>query len=456
LHFYLHAPAMLKSDAASSRNTYSRLQELRISSPKRNRKRQTGWEGFFPYYAGYPETFAREVLRSARLSDGALVLDPWNGSGTTTLAASRLGLSARGLDLNPVMVVVARARLLPPSEADHLKPLAASILPAVDTTVLPMHDDDPLLDWFEPRAAAAVRAIERNIGHVLLGDSAVTLDGTRLDHISGTTATFYVALFSACRHLVHRFQSSNPTWLRRPRAGETKVAADALEVGRLFKENVAAMASGLAALGTTDDLSLERAIQEISVADTASHSLPRQSVDFVLTSPPYCTRIDYTAATRIELAVLDPLVSLKARELGRKMIGSTQVPVRDPEPSDDWGSTCLRFLEHLKSHPSKASAGYYYKTHLDYFDKMLASIEHLADALKPTGGAVLVVQDSYYKDIHNDLPTIISELAAAKGLVLARRDNFQLNRSMAGIHPHSRRYGRPAGAVEAVLCFEKA
>ena len=30
------------------------------------------------------------------------------------------------------------------------------------------------------------------------------------------------------------------------------------------------------------------------------------SVDFVLTSPPYCTRIDSTAATRIELAVLAP------------------------------------------------------------------------------------------------------------------------------------------------------
>jgi DNA modification methylase len=95
---------------------------LRIVSPKRNKRLQTGWEGFFPYYAGYPELFARELLKSARLPHGAVVLDPWNGSGTTTYIATSLGLDSIGIDLNPVMIIVARARLLPPSEADHLPP----------------------------------------------------------------------------------------------------------------------------------------------------------------------------------------------------------------------------------------------------------------------------------------------------------------------------------------------
>lgn len=444
------------SAALPLRHKPVRLRELQIPSPKRSHKLQTGWEGFFPYYAGYPETFARAVLGSARLPAGAVVLDPWNGSGTTTLTASRLGLSASGFDLNPVMVVVARARLLPPSEADHLKPLAATILLPEGVVRSPIRDEDPLLDWFEPETAAAVRAIERSIGRTLLGESAVTQGGVRLDQISGTTATFYVALFSACRHLVNRFMSSNPTWLRRPRDCEAKVTVDASEVGRLFLENVSAMASALARLAVQGELPLDRSNPKVLVADSASFALPQRSVDFVLTSPPYCTRIDYTAATRIELAVLDPLVALSERELRRKMIGSTQVPDRELEPAEGWGPTCLRFLERLRSHPSKASGGYYYKTHLDYFDKVAVSLANLAGGLRPAGAAVLVVQDSHYKEIHNDLPTIISEIAAAKGFVLARRDDFHLKRSMAGIHPHSRGYGRPAGAVEAVLCFHKA
>lgn len=454
-----HGPARMQHAATtcvgySPRHKPVWLQELQIPSPKRSRKFETGWEGFFPYYAGYPETFARTVLGSAQLPAGGVVLDPWNGSGTTTLVASRLGLTAHGLDLNPVMVVVARARLLPPSEADHLKPLAAAIM-RVNTVSTPVIDNDPLLDWFEPEMAAMVRAIERNIGHTLLSESAVTPGGVRLDQISGTTATFYVALFSACRRMVRRFLSSNPTWLRRPRIGEAKVMGDPLGISSLFQENVAAMANALAGVGAQHELPLNQINPQVLAADSASFSLRQQSVDFILTSPPYCTRIDYTAATRIELAVLDPLVSLKAQELKRKMIGSTQVPIREPEPRNDWGPTCLAFLERVRSHPSKASATYYYKTHLDYFAKLAASVANLANTLRSAGAVVLVVQDSHYKEIHNDLPTIVTELAAAKGLVLARRDDFPFKRSMAGIHPHSRAYGRPAGGVEAVLCFHR-
>ena len=132
---------------------------LKIGSPKRNKRLQTGWEGFFPYYAGFPEQFVSNILRSATLDADAVVLDPWNGSGTTTYAASQLGLKSIGIDLNPVMIIVARARLLPPSEADHLRPLAAAILSHLRSSTFAINDDDPLLPWFQPAAARLVRSI---------------------------------------------------------------------------------------------------------------------------------------------------------------------------------------------------------------------------------------------------------------------------------------------------------
>ncbi len=45
------------------------------------------------------------------------------------------------------------------------------------------------------------------------------------------------------------------------------------------------------------------------------------------------------------------------------MIGSTQVPAAAIEIDDAWGETCQYFLDALKVHPSKASAGYYTLTH---------------------------------------------------------------------------------------------
>ncbi|MER9291498.1 site-specific DNA-methyltransferase [Mesorhizobium sp. M0510] len=430
---------------------------LSIVSPKRNKRLQTGWEGFFPYYAGFPELFVREILSSAELPSDAVVLDPWNGSGTTTYAASQLGLRSIGVDLNPVMIIVARARLLGPSEADHLRPLAATILSHARSAPPAHSPDDPLLGWFQPAAAILIRGIEQNIRRSLVGNMTKSPDGIHLDRISGTAATLYVALFAACRRLAAPFRSSNPTWVRLPKNLEDRVGPSAFSIAQHFADNVRGMAKALAEKHEVDLASgheAHTATSSIVLSDTATMALEAGSVDFVLTSPPYCTRIDYTAATRIELAVLAPLLKVTARSLGKQMIGSIQVPSAEIEVASDWGDTCSRFLKALKAHPSKASGGYYYKTHLDYFDKISRSIKRVSQALKPSGTAVFVVQDSYYKEIHNDLPAIIAEISEYHGLSSTRMEQFHL-RSMSDINPGRKSYQRPAGATESVLCFTK-
>ena len=52
------------------------------------------------------------------------------------------------------------------------------------------------------------------------------------------------------------------------------------------------------------------------LADTTSTILDEGSIDLVLTSPPYCTCIDDSAATRIELAVLQPCGRISDRRSG--------------------------------------------------------------------------------------------------------------------------------------------
>lgn len=130
--------------------------------------------------------------------------------------------------------------------------------------------------------------------------------------------------------------------------------------------------------------------------------------------------------------------------------------MRRIEASETWGPTCLKFLDDVQSHKSKASSGYYLKTHLDYFDKMGRSLRMIRKALRSDGIAVLVVQDSYYKDIYNDLPRIISEMGEGAGLKLIREERFSWNQSMARINPYTRAYKRTAAATEAVLCFGKS
>jgi hypothetical protein len=430
-----------------------RVSNIIIGSPKRDRRLQTGWEGFFPYYAGYPEAFASALLSSCELEPNAVVLDPWNGSGTTTYAAAQLGLSARGFDLNPVMVIVARARLLASSEADALRPLAATIISHLRVAPKP-REKDALNTWFAPRTAAVIRALEEEIRRTVVGELTLQNDGTDLSNIAGTAATLYVALFAACRTLAAPFKSSNPTWLRKPKVDEEPIDVSRSTVVRLFADNVRGMSAALHA--KAEELPPPCPTEwSVEVADTAAMKIEASSIDVVLTSPPYCTRIDYTAATRVELAVLEPLLDITTDQLGAQMIGSTQVPRMPLDADEAWGPTCSAFLKAVHAHPSKASAGYYYNTHLDYFDKMSRSLNALASGLKPDGLAVLVVQDSYYKDVHNDLPKIIGEMGKATGLCLTRNEKFAWQQSMSRINPHTKAYKRPSGATESVLCFVK-
>ncbi len=376
-------------DAGSARSA-TRFAELTIQSPKRTSQGQQGWDGFFPYYAGYPESFARTLLKSANLPADAVVLDPWNGSGTTTFSASQLGLAAQGLDLNPIMIVVARARLLPPSEADSIEPLAREMLKGIRASGRVLAADDPLLGWFNRPTAAMLRAIERRICDHLIGERTITPDGTRIENISGLAATFYVALFSVCRQLTERFRSSNPTWLRKPTHGEKRITASRDKILHALRASLKRMAVTLAGRGASQ---LEQGAVALKIVDSTKAIAPASSIHFILTSPPYCTRIDYSAATRIELALLYPLLNLRMEDLGRSMIGSTRVPDRDIVIQPHWGETCAQFLAQLEAHRSKASAGYYLKTHLDYFDKMAHSLANVTAALKPRGAAILVVQE---------------------------------------------------------------
>ena len=253
------------------------LDTLNIRSPKRHKRARAGWEAFFPYYAGYPESFALALLTSAKLSRDAVVFDPWNGSGTTTYTASLAGLTSWGFDINPVMVIVARSRLLPPSEADSIEPLAIEIVKSTEGDQTAIDRADPLTSWFIDESAADIRRMERGIRHHLVGSLTLTPTGTNLDQISAFAATFYVALFALARELVAPFRASNPTWLKTPKQSEAKIDIPRQLIIDRFLGNIRSMARAL--VDRTTLLSHGQASAEIRLADTTITKLPAKSVD---------------------------------------------------------------------------------------------------------------------------------------------------------------------------------
>jgi DNA modification methylase len=199
-----------------------------------------------------------------------------------------------------------------------------------------------------------------------------------------------------------------------------------------------------------------RAERILKVGSSERLSLPDESVNFVLASPPYCTRIDYAMATSAELSLLGFRHASGFDQLRRNLMGSATVPKVHPAALPSWGSTCLEFLARLKNHTSKASETYYYKNHLQYFSSLSSSIREIGRVLRFDGKCVVVVQDSYYKDLHNDLSVMLTEMADSSGLIMEGRSDFPLTRTMAGINPAAKGYRDSFGATESVLLFRKS
>ncbi len=427
------------------------IETAQIVNPKRTK--DIGFDSWYPYYAGYSSEFVQKILESINLASNAIVLDPWNGSGTTTTVANRLGYATIGYDLNPAMAIAAKACLVNRQDYSSLEPLARTIVDYARKLNLSKYVDEPIATWIVPSRALEIRKLERSIYSLLINrDRYVSIADDTNTPISTIAAFFYVALFRTIHTFLAPFKGSNPTWIKIPKKLQSRVRPDIENIYSNFLNEVQAMIQAV----NMEEIVLNGNLPcQIQVASSCLMPQACESVDCIITSPPYCTRIDYGVATMPELAILGFHPRKNFDILRRNLIGTSTVPKEADLPNINWGNTCNSFLKSLLKHHSKASKSYYYKSHLQYFGSIFSSMIEAARVLKPSATAVIVVQDSHYKDIHNNLPVIFSEMANEMGLILVRAEHYPPPRNMAKRNPEVKKYRTHITANESVLCFKK-
>jgi len=438
----LHAPK-----STNHGEIYRDALGLPLPSPKQSRSDLVGRATWYPYYAGYSAAFVREVLKRTGLQSDCAVLDPWNGAGTTTQVCSDLGFRAFGFDLNPAMAYVARARVASPRDIASLQ----HQLDAIQSSALRLRlvqQRDPLTIWFSPKSVALIRALQQ-LMHDLCASSLYTQDLG-----NGSLAFLYVCLYRATREALRGRRSKNPTWLKAPQHWRDRASLSASQLKALF---VAAGSQMLESLQSDAHWIREGGAREVVIgtAKASSIALPNSSVDCVVTSPPYCTRIDYAMSTAVELAILGIGNDQRFRELRDEMTGTSTVRSDVSTSRDGWGSTCAQLLRDIESHSSKASRTYYLKTHQQYFADIFASLQEIDRCLRCGGQCVMVVQDSYYKNVHNDLPTILVEMGLGMKWRLVTRSDYPIWRTMAGLNRRAKLHLENRTTAESVLWFTK-
>ena len=413
------------------------MNRLAIKNPKRlsDDEVKVNW---YNYYAGFSSVFVNDVLHSCALEQSSIVLDPWNGAGTTTTAVNYAGLNAIGIDLNPVMCVVAKAKSA--SLQDVLKAYEKFKSLRVSIFQTRFEDNDFLLNWFGYETAKYIRYLSRSI---------IGSDFSDIAKLNVHSCVMLVALFNVVRYLVQDFVPSNPTWIKKAKDESEKIIADNSAVKKAILEYLTSIKLSIDEV--KDDC---KGSLELLVASSKSMPIQSKIVDLVITSPPYCTRIDYGVATYPELSILLGDKPERIDTLRRQLIGRTTID-KDSTGLPFVSEKSIEFMNAVEMHESHASSNYYLKNFKQYFADMQISFSEISRVIKDNGVFVCVVQDSYYKEIYCDLSHIIVEIAAVNGFTLKDKQDFQAKNVMANIHAGTKKYRSKVTAIESVLVFKK-
>ena len=392
---------------------------LRHVSPKQiGSPHQRDW---YPYYAGYPETFVDAVIE-AFIPHGTQILDPWSGSGTTTTVCTKRGLRSIGIDINPALTVIARARLVPTSCRESLDQTTATVLKLARDRPPTLASDDLLTHWFQPSAASRIRSIQHAIHSV--HNHPIGLPSQALaafvDRLPPGVCFLYGALFLTVRDFASRFRTTNPTWFKRPRNYRKRAAPTWTNVHATFQRSVDTLSSRLSlshALLATNP-------SPFRTGSATSLTFEKDSFDALISSPPYATRIDYVTSTLPELSVLGAtrhqIVSLR-----REVMGS---PVAMEVAFDDddhlTSETARSLLMTIRDHESKASKAYYLPRMRTYMTQLEKGLHEANRVVTSDGPLCLVVQDSYYKEHKVDLQRIVCEVLEGAGRIPTARIDY--------------------------------
>ncbi|MER8798280.1 DNA methyltransferase [Mesorhizobium sp. M0984] len=362
--------------------------------------------GLHPYKGKFYPQLAKALINISGVSPGARILDPFCGSGTVLLEGMLNGYAAFGCDMNPLAAKIARAKTeilaVERSIAEQaLKSLLERVRRAPKNfpktrAQFAAKVQGELDSWF---AGPVLDKLEWLLSHIrLFGDP-------RLVEFAE------VVLSSVIRDV----SQQDPSDLRIRRRKEPLDDAPVLE---LYQERLGSQLKRLekywsvAGRQPTNLVASNIVDGDSRVGSTFERlGLSEQSVDCVVTSPPYATALPYIDTDRLSLMAIMGIESLERSALETDLTGSREIrtSIRQKFELELMGKAATRRLpksvvEFLrKLHAANQAGGVGFRRAnmaallWRYFCDMTDNIQAMRQLLKPGAPAFYVVGNSKTK-----------------------------------------------------------
>lgn len=388
--------------------------------------------GLHAYKGKFYPQLAKGLINQLRLPYGARILDPFCGSGTTLLEGHLNGYMTYGCDLHPLAARIARAKTsVLEVDPDVLTEVVATVLEAVEAAPKRLPGD---LDQFPSECLEEIERwfaapVARKLNFLL----RVIRSGS-----NGAVRDFLEVVLSS---IIRDVSQQEPTDLRIRYRKEFLTDANVLG---LFGEQLLLQFGRVEKFWKVRGYAPNPFFRSQAVAGdnrlTATYDalgLTAESVDLVLTSPPYAMALPYIDTDRLSLLTLFGLAGSERRPLEQALIGSRELTTsckRALEAGFAGGDVlpqeCLQFVRELsKSLEASADSGFRKQnmpalTHrfLKDMDAVLAQLHRLC---KPGAEAMVVIGDSKMtidgEDIRIPSTDLVEAIATARGFTTVER-----------------------------------
>ncbi|WP_295722499.1 DNA methyltransferase [uncultured Methanobrevibacter sp.] len=111
-NYGVYSNQQLKDFIYNLENKYNVTDEVEFFNQLVNfsKNKDVPYHGWFKYREGFSYTLIKELLKRCGLKENEYVLDPFCGCGTTVVEAKLNGLSAIGIDINPVSAFISEVK----------------------------------------------------------------------------------------------------------------------------------------------------------------------------------------------------------------------------------------------------------------------------------------------------------------------------------------------------------
>ncbi|MCJ7507413.1 MAG: MerR family DNA-binding transcriptional regulator, partial [candidate division Zixibacteria bacterium] len=350
---------------------------------------QTYTHGFHNYPAMFiPQVARKLILAFSKESD--LVCDIFCGSGTTLVESSLLNRNSIGIELNPLAVLIARVKTTPIDPKTLTNRLKAIINDYQHIKNMELPSFANLEFWFSKNVIKDLSRLRQAIWNIS----------------EENIRDFFSICFSEVVRIVSYTRHNEFKLFRSPDKLTDKFKPDVLrEFIKMCENNIIGMKEYVRDV-------LPQTYSRIIMGDAIKdNGIPHNSVDFIITSPPYGdsrTTVAYGQFSRLSSQWLD-LLPPNVKDLDKELMGGkNNVDINDPILEQ---SNTLKYSIKTITEKDKARA----KDVLSFYIDLDKALKQAHNILKPHRYFCVIIGNRTVKELVLKTDAIICELGERIG-----------------------------------------